>query len=68
MLLSHSSHQRFIRYCELIFTGHVNLTAMGVSAVCIVLLIVSEFVNKILKKKVTLLPIHIPAQLIVVWE
>ena len=60
--------QRIIRYVELIFTGHVNWAAVVTSIVCILILLVIDYLNRFLHKKVRKIPIHIPAQLIVVCD
>jgi len=58
--------QQLIRYLELIFTGHVNGAAIVTSVICILILIVLDIVNSLLRKHIRKIPIHIPAQLIVV--
>ena len=58
--------QRIIRYIELIFTGHVNWASVVTSVLCIALLLVIDYLNMFLRRKVRKVPIHIPAQLIVV--
>ena len=58
--------QRIERFAELIFTGQLNWAAVVTSVLCIALLLAIDVVNSILRKKVKKIPIHIPAQLIVV--
>ena len=58
--------QRVVRFCELIFTGQVNGAAIVTSVITIFILISLDYANKYLRKYVKKIPIHIPAQLIVV--
>ena len=53
-------------YLRLIFTGRVNGAAIVTGLVCIIILIGVDQVNGLLRKYVRKIPIHIPAQLIVV--
>ena len=59
--------QRVIRFFDLIFIRRVvNGAAIVTSIICIILLICLDYVNMLLRKYVKKIPIHIPAQLIVV--
>ncbi len=58
--------QRIIRFAELIFTGRINPAAFITALVCIGILLGIDFFNRFLHKKIRKIPIHIPAQLIVV--
>ena len=63
----HAFTQRVIRFFELIFIKRVvNGAAIVTSIICILLLVGLDYVNSLLRKYVKKLPIHIPAQLIVV--
>ena len=58
--------QRVYTFLKLIFTGHVNGAAIVTALICIIILIAVDQVNGLLRKYVRKIPIHIPAQLIVV--
>ncbi|XP_064398689.1 prestin-like [Halichondria panicea] len=58
--------QRVITYSRLIFTGQLNWAAVITSIVCILILIGLDFINSLLRKHVRVIPLHIPAQLVVV--
>ena len=59
--------QRVIRFFDLIFIRRVvNGAAIVTSIICIILLIGLDYINSLLRKYVKKVPIHIPAQLIVV--
>ena len=59
--------QRVIRFFDLIFIRRtVNAAAIITAIVCILLLVLLDYANKYLRKYVKKIPIHIPAQLIVV--
>lgn len=62
----HTSTQRVITYSRLIFTGQLNWAAVITSIVCILILIGLDFINSLLRKHVRVIPLHIPAQLVVV--
>ena len=53
-------------FLRLIFTGRVNGAAIVTGLVCIIILIGVDQVNGLLRKYIRKIPVHIPAQLIVV--
>lgn len=58
--------QRVITYSKLIFTGQLNWSALITSVICIVILVALDYINSLLRKHIRKIPIHIPAQLVVV--
>ena len=66
LMHTHTHTQRVIKYFGLIFTGQLNGAAIVTSIICIIILISLDYVNGLLRRYVRKIPIHIPAQLIVV--
>ena len=62
----HLSIQKFIRYMDLLFHGGANAGAVVTSFLCIVFLIVMDYVNMFIKKKFPRFPFPIPSQIILV--
>ena len=58
--------QKIIRYVELLFEGEANAGAVVTSILCIVFLIVMDYVNIFIKKKFPRFPFPIPSQIILV--
>ena len=57
-----------VTFLRLIFTGRVNGAAIVTGLICIGILIGVDRVNGLLRKYVRKIPVHVPAQLIVVGD
>ena len=60
--------QKFVRYMQLLFDGEANAGAVVTSVICIVFLIVMDYVNVFIKKKFPRFPFPIPSQIILVTK
>ena len=58
--------QRVIKYFGLIFRGEIVWASVVTAILCMIILVAVDQLNALLRKKVKKIPIHIPAQLIVV--
>ncbi|XP_065900969.1 prestin-like isoform X2 [Dysidea avara] len=58
--------RKFIRYMDLLFHGGANAGAVVTSFLCILFLIVMDYVNMFIKKKFPHFPFPIPSQIILV--